>query len=311
MKIFFFLIKMESNDDILLSSEEEKEDLLIRKEKFEKNFEKIKEMREETPAVVDTQGLSSCIDTCDKKDKKLLKFQGLVSLMLSPQTKDNITYETTKKLIEYGLNIDNILKMSEKELVDIIFKVSFHNVKAKNIKKLAEKLREEYNDDAPETLEEIIKFPGIGRKIGLLYLKECCQQVEGVAVDTHIHKIANRLKWVNNTKDPNKTSIELEKIVDKKYWESINGILVGFGQEICKSVKPLCDKCTLCDDCSYYKEKSKKNKKTKKQKSSEKEERKSEKKEKKEKSVKKEKKKDKKKKIRKKKINYEIDDDTD
>ena len=302
---------MESNDDILLSSEEEKDDLLTRKEKFEKNFEKIKEMREETPAVVDTQGLSSCIDTCDKKDKKLLKFQGLVSLMLSPQTKDNITYETTKKLIEYGLNIDNILKMSEKELVNIIFKVSFHNVKAKNIKKLAEKLREEYNDDAPETLEEIIKFPGIGRKIGLLYLKECCQQVEGVAVDTHIHKIANRLKWVNNTKDPNKTSIELEKIVDKKYWESINGILVGFGQEICKSVKPLCDKCTLCDDCSYYKEKSKKNKKTKKQKSSEKEERKSEKKEKKEKSVKKEKKKDKKKKIRKKKINYEIDDDTD
>ena len=81
-------------------------------------------------------------------------------------------------------------------------------------KKLAEKLREEYNDDAPETLEEIIKFPGIGRKIGLLYLKECCQQVEGVAVDTHIHKIANRLKWVNNTKDPNKTSIELEKIID-------------------------------------------------------------------------------------------------
>ena len=229
------------------------------------------------------------------------------------QTKDNITYETTKKLIEYGLNIDNILKMSEKELVNIIFKVSFHNVKAKNIKKLAEKLREEYNDDAPETLEEIIKFPGIGRKIGLLYLKECCQQVEGVAVDTHIHKIANRLKWVNNTKDPNKTSIELEKIVDKKYWESINGILVGFGQEICKSVKPLCDKCTLCDDCSYYKEKSKKNKKTKKEKSSEKEERKSEKNEKKEKSVKKEKKKDKKqkKKIRKKKINYEIDDDTD
>ena len=90
---------------------------------------------------------------------------------MSPQTKDNITYETTKKLLDYGLTIDNILKISEKELVDIIFKVSFHNVKAKNIKKLAEKLREEYDDDAPETLEEIIKFPGIGRKIGLLYLK--------------------------------------------------------------------------------------------------------------------------------------------
>ena len=281
------------------SSEEIEEELIKRKEKFEKDFEKIIKMREETPALVDTQGLSSCIDTCDKSDKKLLKFQGLVSLMLSPQTKDNITYETTKRLIEYGLNIDNILKISEKELVDLIFKVSFHNVKAKNIKKLAEKLREEYNDDAPETLDEIVKFPGIGRKIGLLYLKECCQKTKGVAVDTHIHKIANRLKWVNNTKDPDKTSIELEKIVDEKYWDEINGILVGFGQEICKSVKPLCDSsCTLTDNCPYYKDViSKKKQKSKKENS----------KDKKGKSKDKKGKKSAKKKIRKKKIEYESD----
>ena len=281
------------------SSEEIDEELIKRKEKFEKDFEKIIKMREETPALVDTQGLSSCIDICNSKDKKLMKFQGLVSLMLSPQTKDNITYETTKKLIEYGLNIDNILKISEKELVDLIFKVSFHNVKAKNIKKLAEKLREEYNDDAPETLDEIIKFPGIGRKIGLLYLKECCQKTKGVAVDTHIHKIANRLKWVNNTKDPDKTSIELEKIVDEKYWDEINGILVGFGQEICKSVKPLCDSsCTLTDNCPYYKDViSKKKQKSKKENS----------KDKKGKSKDKKGKKSTKKKIRKKKIEYESD----
>ena len=298
---------MKESESISNSDSEEEKDLIKRREKFEKDFEKIKEMRKGKTAVVDTQGLSSCIDTCDKSDKKLLKFQGLVSLMLSPQTKDNITYETTKKLLDYGLTIDNILKISEKELVDIIFKVSFHNVKAKNIKKLAEKLREEYDDDAPETLEEIIKFPGIGRKIGLLYLKECCQQNEGVAVDTHIHKIANRLKWVNNTKDPNKTSLELEKIVDKKYWDNINSILVGFGQEICKSVKPLCDSsCTLCDDCDYYKEHFQKNKKGKKQKSKSKE------KEKKGKSKSKEKEtKQKKKKIRKKKIAYESDEESD
>ena len=281
------------------SSEEIDEELIKRKEKVEKDFEKIIKMREETPALVDTQGLSSCIDICNSKDKKLMKFQGLVSLMLSPQTKDNITYETTKKLIEYGLNIDNILKISEKELVELIFKVSFHNVKAKNIKKLAEKLREEYNDDAPETLDEIVKFPGIGRKIGLLYLKECCQKTKGVAVDTHIHKIANRLKWVNNTKDPDKTSIELEKIVDEKYWDEINGILVGFGQEICKSVKPLCDSsCTLTDNCPYYKDViSKKKQKSKKENS----------KDKKGKSKDKKGKKSAKKKIRKKKIEYESD----
>ena len=260
-------------------SEEIDEDLEKRKKKFENDFKKILKVRKEVEAPVDSQGLSSCIEKCDNKDRKLMKFQGLVSLMLSPQTKDNITYDTTKKLIEYGLTIDNILKISHEELVNIIFKVSFHNVKAKNIKKLAQKLRDEYNDDAPETLDEIIKFPGIGRKIGLLYLKECCEKVTGIAVDTHIHKIANRLKWVNNTKDPDKTSVELEKVVDKKYWNTINSVLVGFGQEVCKSVKPLCEtSCLLCKDCYYYKsvvskkksssqkEKSKSNKKTKKEK---------------------------------------------
>ena len=260
-------------------SEEVDEDLEKRKKKFENDFKKILKVRKEVEAPVDSQGLSSCIEKCDNKDRKLMKFQGLVSLMLSPQTKDNITYDTTKKLIEYGLTIDNILKISHEELVNIIFKVSFHNVKAKNIKKLAQKLRDEYNDDAPETLDEIIKFPGIGRKIGLLYLKECCEKVTGIAVDTHIHKIANRLKWVNNTKDPDKTSVELEKVVDKKYWNTINSVLVGFGQEVCKSVKPLCEtSCLLCKDCYYYKsvvskkksssqkEKSKSNKKTKKEK---------------------------------------------
>ena len=294
-------MKSKKNEDSSSEEDEkeEDEDLEIRKNKFENDFKKILKLRKEVSAPVDTQGLSSCIEQCDGKDRKLMKFQGLVSLMLSPQTKDNITYETTQKLIEYGLTIDNMLDISQEDLVKMIFKVSFHNVKAKNIKKLAQKLRDEYNDDAPETLEEIIKFPGIGRKIGLLYLKECCEKVTGIAVDTHIHKIANRLKWVNNTKDPNKTSFELEKIVDKKYWNNINGVLVGFGQEICKSVNPLCDEsCLLCKDCSYYKEViSKKKNSNKKGKSQSKDKPKKEKKEKKLKTQK----------IRKKKIEYESD----
>lgn len=291
--------KKKENSSSEEDDKEEDEDLEKRKKKFGNDFQKILKLRKEVSAPVDTQGLASCIEKCDSKDRKLMKFQGLVSLMLSPQTKDNITYETTKKLIEYGLTIDNMIDISQEDLVKIIFKVSFHNVKAKNIKKLSKILRDEYNDDAPETLEEILKFPGIGRKIGLLYLKECCEKVTGIAVDTHIHKIANRLKWVNKTKDPNETSIELEKIVDKKYWNTINGVLVGFGQEICKSVNPLCDeKCLLCEDCSYYKEViSKKKKSNKKAKSQSNDKSKIEKKNKKIKT----------KKIRKKKIEYEND----
>ena len=84
-------------DNEASSSEEEDKDLEIRKKKFENDFKKILKLRKEVSAPVDTQGLSSCIEECNNKDRKLMKFQGLVSLMLSPQTKDNITYETTKK----------------------------------------------------------------------------------------------------------------------------------------------------------------------------------------------------------------------
>ena len=239
--------------------------LTFKKKKFESDYKLIQQMRKEKIAPVDNQGSTSCTQVCNKIDKKVLKFQCLVSLILSSQTKDNITFETTKKLIEYGLTIDKMLKISNEELVNLIFKASFHNVKAKTIKKLAQVLRYEYNDNAPETLEKVMKLPGIGRKIGLLYLKECCNKIEGIAVDTHIHKIANRLGWVD-TKEPNKTSIDLENIVDKKYWNEINLILVGFGQQICKSVKPLCEKCLLCNVCDYYKNniKGKNNKKEKK-----------------------------------------------
>ena len=220
------------------------------KKKFEEDYKLILEMRKKKTAPVDTLGSSNCIKQ-KNIDFKTYKFQNLVSLMLSSQTKDDITYSTTQKLIEYGLTIDNMIKIPIEKLTEIIFKVSFHNNKSKSIKKLAEILREKYNDNAPESLNEIIKLPGIGKKMGILYMKECLNKIEGIAVDTHIHKISNRLNWVNNTKNPEKTEIELEEICDIKYWNNINTILVGFGQEICKSVSPLCDSCLLNKRCQY------------------------------------------------------------
>lgn len=269
--------KSKKNNSTPLESEPKKEEntQMSRKNKFERDYAIIQKMRKVIKAPVDNEGAESCIKKCNSKNRKLLKFQGLVSLLLSPQTKDQITFEATSLLLDYGLTIDNMIKISEKELTELIFKVSFHNNKAKTIKKLAQILRDKYNDDAPETLNEIMKLPGVGRKIGLLYLKGCCGKLEGIAVDTHINKIANRLGWVDEKKtkgkgsiDPDKTSFQLEEIVDKKYWEGINGVLVGFGQEICKSVKPLCEECCLLlKYCPYYKnfvyEKNKNNKKEK------------------------------------------------
>ena len=211
-------------------------------------------MRQTHTAPVDTMGSQQCLNSQIKTiDFKTYKFQALVSLILSSQTKDNITFSTTQKLIEHGLTVKNILSTPEETLINLIFKCSFHNNKAKSIKHLAEVINTTYKGDPPEQLDKVVKLPGIGMKMALIYLKDVCGKVEGIAVDTHIHKISNRLGWVK-TKQPEKTRIELEKIVDRKYWEEINAVLVGFGQEVCKSVKPLCEKeCLLKDKCVFYK----------------------------------------------------------
>ena len=245
--------KNKSNSKDSKKDENEKiKDKETRKKKFEEDYKLILEMRKKKTAPVDTLGSSNCIKQ-KNIDFKIYKFQNLVSLLLSSQTKDDITYSTTQKLVEYGLTIDNMIKIPIEKLTEIIFKVSFHNNKAKSIKKLAEILRKKYNDNAPENLKEIIKLPGIGKKMGILYMKECLNKIEGIAVDTHIHKISNRLNWVNDTKNPEKTEVELEEICERKYWNNINTILVGFGQEICKSVSPLCDSCLLNKRCEFGK----------------------------------------------------------
>lgn len=224
------------------------------KEIFEKDFSIIKKMRDKKTAPVDTMGASYCPDSTIKTtDFKTFKFQALVSLILSAQTKDNVTLRTTKNLIKHGLTIDSMLNTPQEKIAQLIYGVSFHNNKAKAIVRLAKYLHENCDDDPPETLKEVLELPGIGNKMGLLYLKDCCGLIEGIAVDTHVHKIANRLSWVETT-NADKTRIELERIVDKKYWEELNEILVGFGQETCKSVGPKCDECLLRDSCKYYKD---------------------------------------------------------
>lgn len=219
--------------------------------KFETDYLLIKQMRKEIEAPVDTMGLKSCLDS--DVDFEVYKYQALVSLLLSSQTKDNTTYAAMKKLISHGLTIESVLKLTEKDIVEFIYGVSFHNNKAKNILKMTETIKNDYDCKPPENYKEIIKLPGIGPKMTYIYLTDVLKKNEGIGIDTHIHKISNRLNWVNNTKTPEKTRKELEQIVHKKYWKEINEILVGFGQQICKTVKPLCGDCLLKKHCSFYK----------------------------------------------------------
>jgi endonuclease-3 len=217
--------------------------------KFWDQFKSIQKMREKQKAPVDTMGADCCPDP-KNKDRKTYKFQFLISLLLSSQTKDPITFSAMEKLIKHGLTIDNILKTAETEIKDLIYGVSFHNNKAKYIKKLAEVLHKDYEDDAPETLDKLLKLPGIGPKMSFIYLKYVCEREEGIAVDTHVHRICNRLAWVE-TKQPEQTRIKLQDWVPQNLWGEINELLVGFGQTICGAVAPKCEECLLNKTCDF------------------------------------------------------------
>lgn len=224
-------------------------------------YYEIKKQREEISAPVDVMGCASSPVEFDDEERKLYT---LVALFLSSQTKDEITYTAMRNLIKSlpeesaaktgnikktknynGLTIENLVNSSEQFIDSCISKVGFHKTKAKNLKKIADILKKK---GLPTTLNEAIELPGIGEKMGFLYMLHGCNKVLGIGVDTHVHRIVNRIGLVK-TKKPEETRRELEKIVPKEEWKDINKVLVGFGQVICLASNPNCKKCCIDKKC--------------------------------------------------------------
>jgi len=170
----------------------------------------------------------------------------LVSLLLSSQTKDQITSEAVGKLIQHGLTVTRILQTSEAVIDSMISKVSFHNRKANYLKRVAVVLQEQYDGDIPSTLQELVALPGIGPKMAYLTLDHAWDRTEGIGVDVHVHRISNRLQWVRRpTKEPEDTRRDLQDLIDRDLWREANRLLVGFGQTVCSAVNPKCPECDL------------------------------------------------------------------
>lgn len=208
---------------------------------WEATLANIKDVRAKYPAPVDTMGCDQ-VHTADGVDRR---FQILISLMLSSQTKDPITWAAVQKLKEEGCgNVDGMLQKNEKEIESIIYPVGFYRRKASYIKKVAQILKEEYNSDIPKTLEDLCKLPGVGPKMAHLCMLEAWNVLSGIGVDTHVHRIAQRLQWVpKKTKTPEDTRKALESWLPKDHWAEINHLLVGFGQTICTPLRPKCSQC--------------------------------------------------------------------
>ncbi|CAL8142627.1 unnamed protein product [Orchesella dallaii] len=230
---------------------------------WQKVLENIKIMRSTKTAAVDTMG---CERTADLTvDPKIQRFQTLVSLMLSSQTKDQVTYAAMERLKARGLTVQSMLDVDEKELGDLLNPVSFYKRKSIYIKKAAKMLRDSYADDIPATVEDLMSLPGVGPKMAYICMNAAWNENVGIGVDTHVHRIANRLKWtgVKGTNDPEKTREALESWMPKELWQETNILLVGFGQEICRPVGPKCDTCLNKDICPSSTAKTKKPKKLK------------------------------------------------
>ena len=170
-------------------------------------------------------------------------FQVLISTLLSLRTKDAVTLAASVRLFKRAKTPRGILNLSENEISQLIYPVAFYRTKAKRICEICRLLIKEYRGQVPDSLEELLKFKGVGRKTANLVVTLGFQKL-GICVDTHVHRISNRLQ-ITATKTPEQTEFALRKILPKKYWIAYNDLLVAFGQTLCRPISPWCSRCPL------------------------------------------------------------------
>lgn len=181
------------------------------------------------------------------KEKTTDPFRVLVAAILSTRTRDEQTAEVAKRLFERVKSVDDLRKISEEGLAELIRGVGFYRNKARMLKMLAEKLD---GNEIPSTMEELLKLPGVGRKVANIVLSEAFG-VNTIAVDTHVHRISNRLGLVE-TRTPEQTEMELRRRVPERLWRRINRAFVGYGQTVCRPVNPKCSECRVAQSCKYF-----------------------------------------------------------
>ncbi len=179
--------------------------------------------------------------------KKKDPFKVLIGTVLSLRTKDDVTHKASERLFEKASTPYEIIKLSPEEIEKLIYPVGFYKRKAKNIIEISKILIEKYNGNVPDSIDELLKLPGVGRKTANLVITLGYGKL-GICVDTHVHRISNRLGIVK-TKTPEETEFALRKILPKKYWIEYNDLLVTWGQNICTPISPKCSICKISPYC--------------------------------------------------------------
>ncbi len=178
-------------------------------------------------------------------------FKVLISCILSLRTKDATTEAASERLYNLADTPENMVKLPAHTIEKAIYPVGFYRTKARQIKEICKRLIDEYHGRVPAAFDELMAFKGVGRKTANIVVVYGFNK-PGMPVDTHVHRIANRLGWVT-TKTPEKTEEALRALVPQRYWKELNNLFVTFGQNVCTPVRPHCLTCSVQPLCAFGK----------------------------------------------------------
>jgi len=193
------------------------------------------------------QNLNPPSVTTISKENNSDPFKVLISCLISLRTKDEITKSVSNRLFQIADTPEKLLEIDDNTLEKVLYPAGFYRKKVKILKEVSKTLLEKYNGKVPDNIEELLTIKGIGRKTANLVVVEGFGK-EGICVDTHVHRICNRIGIVN-TKTPEHTEMKLREILPKYMWKKWNEILVSYGQNICTPISPKCSTCQISQLC--------------------------------------------------------------
>jgi endonuclease III len=174
-------------------------------------------------------------------------FTVLISCLLSLRTQDKTTNAASERLFAIASRPKQILATPVETIQKAIYPVAFYRVKAKTIHAISDQLLTRFGGEVPSGLDDLLELPGVGRKTANIVVTLGFRKA-GIAVDTHVHRISNRLGYVR-TKTPNATEMALRKKLPRRYWLIYNDLLVTYGQNLCKPISPFCSRCKIAQYC--------------------------------------------------------------
>lgn len=175
-------------------------------------------------------------------------FQILIATLLSARTQDRTTLEASTRLFAVAGTPAAVAALPVSRIEKLIYPVSFYRTKAKHVKVTCQALLDQFGGRVPSTMDQLLRLPGVGRKTANLVLILGFKSHDNICVDTHVHRIANRLGWVR-TRTPEESEHALYAATDRRWWPSINLYLVTWGQNVCRPIGPRCSACALATWC--------------------------------------------------------------